>query len=167
MNVADWNWFDWLLTGIFLFSMVAAYVTGLVRAVSGLAGFLAGFKLAGLFYISFGDRIIGKGWVSSEFLARIIAYLVIVLIVVAGFEVLGQVLRKSLRAIGLSTMDRILGAIFGFARGCLIGIAILMATAVCSPLPDVVAKSNLRPYLLDVARDVSFFIPDYVQQRIF
>jgi membrane protein required for colicin V production len=166
MNIADWNWFDWLLALIFLASMIAAFMTGLVRAATGLFGFLAGFKIAGMAYDSFGDRIIAKGWVTSEFLARIIAYLVIVMIVVAASEVLGRVLRKSLRAIGLSMMDRILGAAFGLIRGCMIGIAILMAVAVCSPLPDVITKSILRPYLLEAARDVSFVIPVYVQQRI-
>jgi len=166
VNIAGWNWFDWLLVLIILFSMIAAFVTGLVRAVSGLIGFLAGFAIAGWTYVSVGDRIMGKGWVTSEFLARIIAYLVIVVIVVVACEVLGQVLRKSLHAIGFSTMDRFLGAAFGLVRGCMIGIAILMATAVCSPLPDAIGKSVLRPYLLDVARDVSFLIPEYVQQRL-
>ena len=166
MNIADWNWFDWLLALIFLSSMIAAFVTGLVRAATGLFGFFAGFKIAGMAYVSFGDRIMAKGWVTSEFLARIIAYLVIVVIIVAGFEVLGRVLRKSLRAIGLSMMDRILGAAVGFIRGGMVGISILMVAAVSSPLPDVIAKSILRPYLLDGARDVSFVIPEYVQQRI-
>ena len=166
MNIADWNWFDWLLVAIFLFSMIAAFVTGLVRAASGLLGFIAGFKVASWAYVSGGDRILGRGWVTSEFLARIIAYLSIVVFVVVASEILGKILRKSLRAIGLGTMDRILGSAFGFVRGCMIGIAILMATAVCSPLPDAVGKSILRPYLLDVARDVSFLIPEYVQQRL-
>jgi membrane protein required for colicin V production len=166
MNIADWNWFDWLLALILLSSIIAAFVSGLVRAATSLLGFFAGFKIAGTAYVSFGDRIMAKGWVTSEFLARIIAYLVIVAIMVAAAEVLGRVLRKSLRAIGLSMMDRILGAAFGFIRGCMVGIAILMVVAVSSPLPDAITKSILRPYLLDVARDVSFLIPEYVQQRI-
>ena len=35
-----------------------------------------------------------------------------------------------------------------------------------TPQPDVISKSVLRPYLFTVVHDVSFLIPDFLQQRI-
>lgn len=166
MNVADWNGFDWLLIGIFLFSMIRAYITGLVCSLAGLFGFFAGFGIASWGYLSLGDRILRTGWITSEFLARILAYLLIVTVVVAAFEILGRILRKSLRSIGVGSVDRLMGAGFGLIRGALIGIVLLMATAAISPLPHLVAQSVLRPYLFTVIHEVSFLIPEYVQQRV-
>jgi membrane protein required for colicin V production len=99
-------------------------------------------------------------------MARTVAFLMIVAVVVVVFEVAGRVLQKKLRTIGLGWFDRILGAAFGFARACLIAIALLMATTIFTPQPEAVTNSLLRPYLFTVVHDVSFLIPESLQQRI-
>ena len=166
MNLANLNWFDWVLIAILIVSMVRAYVTGLVRAIAGLFGFVAGFEVASWGYVDLGDRIRDQAWITSEYMARTVAFLLIIVVVVAVFEMAGRVLQKKLRTIGLGTLDRILGAGFGFARACLIGIALLMAATIFTPQPDVISNSVLRPYLFTVVHDVSFLIPDFLQQRI-
>ncbi len=166
MNIADWNVFDWVLVAIVLASMVRAFVTGLVRAITGFLGFVAGFEAASWAYIDLANRFRDQGWIAVESVARMVAFLLIVAAVVVAFEVLGLLLRKSLRAIGMSTFDRVLGAAFGFARGCLIGIALLIAAATFAPHSEFVASSVLKPYLFTMVHDVSFLIPDYVQERI-
>jgi len=166
MTPADLNWFDWVLIAIMVVSVVRAYITGLVRAIAGVFGFLAGFEVANWGYIDLGDRIRNQAWITSESMARTVAYLMIMVFMVAVFEIAGRVLQKQLRTIGLGTFDRILGAAFGFARACLIGIAMLMAATMFTPQPEVVTNSRLRPYLFTVVHDVSFLIPDSLQQRI-
>jgi len=91
---------------------------------------------------------------------------VIVVAVAAAFELVGRGLQKSLRSIGLGIFDRALGAGFGFARGCLIGIAVLMAATTLAPQSQVVTTSVLSPYLFAVAHDVSFLVPQYLQQSM-
>jgi membrane protein required for colicin V production len=137
-----------------------------VRAIAGLFGFVAGFEVASWGYADLGDRIRDQAWITSEYMARTVAFLVIIVVVVAVFELAGRVLQKKLRTIGLGTFDRILGAAFGFARGGLIGIALLIAAAAFAPRSDIIVKSALRPYLFTVVHDVSFLIPEYVQERI-
>jgi membrane protein required for colicin V production len=166
MTPADLNWFDWVLIAILIVSMVRAYVTGLVRAIAGLFGFAVGFEVASWDYIDLGDRMRDQAWITSEFMARTVAFLLIVVVVVVVFEIAGRILQKKLRTIGLGWFDRILGAAFGFARACLIGIALLIAASIFIPQPDAISKSVLRPYLFTVVHDVSFLIPDSLQQRI-
>ncbi len=166
MNVADWNAFDWVLATIVVLSMARAFFTGLVRAVAGLAGFLAGYEVASWTYIDLGERFRERGWIVSQYMARTAAFLLIVAVVVVVFDVLGRVLRKSLHTIGMGMFDRILGVGFGFARGCLIGLSLLIAISSFAPLSPVVVHSTLRPYLFTVAHEVSFLIPEYLQQRI-
>jgi membrane protein required for colicin V production len=166
MNIADLNWFDWVLVAILIVSMVRAYVTGLVRAIAGLFGFAVGFEVASGGYIDLGDRMRDQAWITSQYMARTVAFLMIVAVVVVVFEVAGRILQKKLRTIGLGWFDRILGAAFGFARACLIAIALLMATTIFTPQPEAVTNSLLRPYLFTVVHDVSFLIPESLQQRI-
>jgi membrane protein required for colicin V production len=166
MNIADLNWFDWVLVAIVIVSMVRAYVTGLVRAIAGLLGIAVGFEAASSGYIYLGDRIRDQAWITSQYMARTVAFLLIVVVVVVVFEIAGRVLQKKLRSIGLGWFDRTLGAAFGFARACLMGIALLMAASILTPQPDAVTNSLLRPYLFTVVHDVSFLIPESLQQRI-
>ena len=166
MNIADWNWFDWVLIAILAVSMARAFMNGLVRAIFGLLGFVAGFELATWTYTIVGDRISDRGWIASQTTARIVAFLLIVAAVAVLFELLGRGLHKALRTVGLGPLDRLLGAAFGFGRGCLIGIALLMAATTFAPRSRTVATSVLSPYLFVVAHDVSFLVPQYIQELI-
>ena len=166
MNIADLNGFDWVLIAILIVSMVRAYVTGLVRAIAGLFGIAVGFEVASWGYVDLGDRMRDQAWITSQYMARTVAFLLIVVVVVVVFEIAGRVLQKKLRSIGLGWFDRTLGAAFGFARACLMGIALLMAASILTPQPDAVTNSLLRPYLFTVVHDVSFLIPESLQQRI-
>jgi membrane protein required for colicin V production len=166
MNIANWNAFDWILVAIVALSMVRAFITGLVRAIAGLAGIVAAYVIASWAYVNLAERFRVRGWIVSQYMARAVAYLVIVLVVVIVFELLGRAARRSLRSIGMGTFDRIFGMGFGFARGCLIGISMLIAVSSFAPQSPIVVQSALRPYLFTVAHEVSFLIPEYLQQRI-
>jgi uncharacterized membrane protein required for colicin V production len=78
----------------------------------------------------------------------------------------GWGVQKTLRAAGLSFLDRTLGVAFGFARGCLIAIALLLVTTNFAPQSQAVTTSVLSPYLFALAHDVSFLVPQYLLQRM-
>ena len=110
MNVANWNAFDWVLVAIVVLSMVRAFITGLVRAIAGLAGIITGYVVASWAYVDLAEQFRERGWIVSQYMARGVAFLAIVLAVVMVFELLGRAARKSLRTIGLGTFDRIFGS---------------------------------------------------------
>jgi len=163
MRVADFNFFDWFLIIITAFSMVMAFRKGLVRAIFGLLGLIGGFQLAAWYY-----RIVAEGVMASRIklsvaTARIIAFVLIVILVTVILEIAGRMLQRVLRHMGLGWFDRLLGSAFGFARGCLVCIAILMLTATFAPQSSALTTSELTPYLFAVAHDVSFLVPQYLQ----
>ena len=166
MNVADWNAFDWVLATIVILSMARAFFTGLVRAVAGLAGFFAGFEVASWTYIDLGERIRDTG------LDRVPVHGANGSLPSdrggcgGGIRCTWPGLCASAAHDRLGMFDRILGVGFGFARGCLIGICSADRDPSFAPLSPVVVHSTLRPYLFTVAHDVSFLIPEYLQQRI-
>jgi membrane protein required for colicin V production len=164
--MADWNGFDWLLISLVAFSVFMAFWRGLVRAIFGLVGFIGGFQMATWNYTKVGDWMVDSRFMTMPQAARMLAFLLIVIAVAAAFELVGRGTQKSLHAIGLGIFDRILGAGFGFARGCLLGIAVLMAATSIAPQSEVLTTSVLSPYLFAVAHDVSFLVPQYLQQSM-
>jgi membrane protein required for colicin V production len=143
--------------------MFMAFRRGLVRAILGLLGFAGGFFLARLSYEKVGEWIISGHLITTPEVAKLIAFLLIVVATAAACELLGRLLQKTLHAVGLSTLDRILGVGFGFARGCMAGIALLMTISTVAPQSELVTTSVLSPYLFAVAHDVSFLVPQYFQ----
>jgi membrane protein required for colicin V production len=164
MRVADWNGFDWLLILIMVVSMGIGFRTGLVRSVLGLLGFVGGFVLAAWNYTWLGDWLNDVRAISSVSTARSVAFLLIVVVVVVAVELISRLMLMTVRAVGLGLVDRTLGAGFGFLRACLIGFALLMIPTTFVPQSKVITASVLSPYLFAVAHDVSFLVPQYLQQ---
>jgi membrane protein required for colicin V production len=164
--MTDLNGFDWIVIAILVLSTALSLRRGLVRAVFGIFGLVGGFKLAGWYYITAGEWINRFGLIGSVSAARIVAFLLIAVVAGMGFEMAGWGVQKTLRAAGLSFLDRTLGVAFGFARGCLIAIALLLVTTNFAPQSQAVTTSVLSPYLFALAHDVSFLVPQYLLQRM-
>jgi membrane protein required for colicin V production len=75
-------------------------------------------------------------------------------------------LHRTADAIGLGFFDRVLGAAFGFARGCLLGVAVMMAVAAFLPQSTWAVNSLLTPYFLAGAHEVSFVVPQDLRGQI-
>jgi membrane protein required for colicin V production len=166
MRVTDWNGFDWMLVLVVGFSVGMGFRRGVVRTVMGLAGFIGGFLLAAGNYTRFGDWINDTHMIASTSTARIVAFLLIVVLVAVVAELVARLLQKTIHAVGLGLVDRSMGAGFGFVRGCMIGIALLMIPTTFAPQSKLITTSILSPYLFAVAHDVSFLVPRYLQQQM-
>ena len=166
MNYAQWNAFDWLLIIITVASAVMAFRSGLVRAALGLMGLILGFQLASWWYTEVGDLISPARMHWPPQARHVFGFLAIVFIVSTGMQIAAWGLQKLLRTVGLGGFDRVLGAAFGFARGCIFGLAILMATSIAAPQSPMLTTSVFTPYLFAVAHDVSFLVPQYLQQQM-
>lgn len=160
----SYNTFDWLLVGLLGWSTVTAFLRGIIRVLFSFAGLVGGIALASWYYSSVAAWM--HGWISSWTVAEIAAFLSIAVGVMVAAGLLGRVLGKTAHAVGLGLPDRLLGGLFGFARGCLLGVAVMMAVAAFDPGSRWIAQSRLLPYFLDGAHAVSFVVPNDLQRRI-
>jgi membrane protein required for colicin V production len=158
------NLFDWFLVVLLAYSTVAAFVRGFLLELFSLGGLIAGILLASWNYR--GLSALFSRVITTAYIANIIAFLLIAIGVMILCAVIGKVLHQTAHAIGLGFFDRLLGAAFGFARGCLLGIAILMAAAAFLPPSPLISQSRLSPYFLAGAHAVSFVVPHDLQQQI-
>lgn len=158
------NPFDWFLLAVLVYSVVQAFLRGLVREIFSLAGLVAGVLLASWNYGRCALPI--SSVISSPAVANTVAFLAIALGVMIVAALVGRMVHATAHAVGLGFFDRLGGAAFGLLRGSLIGIAILMAVSAFLPNADWVKKSQLAPYFLEGTHAVSFVVPHDLEQLI-
>ena len=163
------NGFDIAVVAVIALSALFAFVRGIVREMLALATWVLGLVLA----IAYSGTLSGLfSWVNIAPVGRhALAFgLILVLVMIAG-AILARSLAGVIRAIGLGFMDRMLGAIFGVARGLLLVVIFALIAGVTAlpkqdwwqnstfglPLAD--AALALKPYLPRVWADKLDFSP--------
>ena len=158
------NLFDFFLIAILAYSTIMAFLRGIILELFSLGGLIAGILLASWNYKHVA-MLLGN-LITTLTTAEIVAFLLIIIGVMVLSTLLGKALNRTAHAIGLGLFDRLLGALFGFARGCLFGVAILMAIAAFLPHSRWIENSRLSSYFLAGAHAVSFVVPHDLQQQI-
>ena len=158
------NPLDWLLAALLIYSVVRAILRGFFQEAFSLGGLILGFLFACWFY-----RILAvdlKGLINSPQIAQLAAFLLILATTMILASVLGKLLQHTASAVGLGFADRLLGAIFGLARGALLGVALLLAVTAFLPTAPWIENSHLAPYFLRAAHAVSFVMPSDLRLRL-
>ncbi len=150
------NWLDYVLIAILLFSAIQSFRRGFSREIIGLAAMFFAFLLAMWFYGMAGSLV--SPYVGSPATANMIGFFLVVIAVLLLGALVGWIVSRFLRTVGLSFFDRLLGAAFGVVRGLLISMALLTAwMAFGSQRPGgvgsrAVVHSQIAPYVLGASR---------------
>src|SRR5579863_4337388 len=129
---------------------------GFSREIIGLVSALLALVLGMWFYGLAGSFLMP--YVSSARVADLLGFLLIVSAVLLAGGLLGWIVNRFLRTVGLSFFDRLLGAGFGFARGLLITIALLTAWMAFGPevdsktVSESMLHSRIAPYVLEASQ---------------
>jgi len=158
------NLLDILLAVILGSSVIAGFGAGFARAGIGFFAAIVGMVFAFWFYGTPAAQI--HKYVGSVMLSNILGYLVVFLFCVALGGLVGKLLSKLFKWTGLSWLDHILGAGFGFIRGMLVAVAlvaILMAFTP-SPPPNWMVGSAALPYVIDASNLCAAMAPNAVKE---
>jgi len=124
--------FDYAVLAITGFSVFLGVLRGLVREVIALAAWVIAFVVAGVYG---GDvapllarQIPDESW---RFMAAVVAVFFVTLI---AMNVIAMLVSRMIKSAGLGAEDRVLGGIFGLARGLLI-VVLFVLLAGFTPLP--------------------------------
>ena len=157
--------FDLIVIGIVGLSTVFAFWRGLIRVVMSLVALVAAVLAA----IQFSPAVANMLPVLSDNpTTRYLAAFALIFIVVALVgALLGWVLSRAIRAIGLGFVDRLLGAVFGVARGVLIVvIAVLLAGLTTLPRQEWWQNALFAPPLVIAALSLRPWLPQALAQRL-
>ncbi len=158
------NPLDWLIAALLLYSAVRAALNGLVREAFALAGLVVAFPLACWYYHPLALQL--KNLLTTPATAQLASFGLILAAVTIAASLLGRLLRRGARTVGLGFLDRLGGALFGLLRGAGIAVALLLAVTAFLPTAPWVVHSRLAPYLLRAAHAVSFTMPENLRLRL-
>jgi membrane protein required for colicin V production len=115
------NLFDILIGLLLAWAVVAGFRKGLVRQLCGIAGIVLGVWLAFRLGRTVGERLLsgGEG-------ARIIGFVVVVVVVTVGCAALGRLLSRLIKITGLGLPDRIGGTLLSTAGMLVIASVMLV-----------------------------------------
>ena len=159
------NGFDLAIVAVIALSALFALARGIIREVLALATWVLGFVLA----IAYSDTLSGLfSWVDIAPVGRhALAFLLILIVVMIAGAILARSLAGVIRTIGLGFVDRMLGAIFGVARGLIVMVAFALVAGVTTlPKQDWWQNSTLGPPLADAALALKSYLPKAWSDRL-
>jgi len=138
---------DWVIIVVLAVSTLLSLWRGFVREALSLAGWVAAFLVANLFVDQMASLLAGTiDNITGRYVAGY-AILFVATLIVATFAtyVAGQLVK----ATGLSVLDRVLGTVFGFARGIIIILVCAFVLRQLVPPPDLLwlDQSALMPHV--------------------
>ncbi len=150
--------FDYIVIGVVSISALLSITRGLVKEIVSLLAWIIAFFAASR-YASEIEPLLSS-LIKDESLRMLVAYAVTFFVVLVIVMLLSMLLSTLTRSVGLGLVDRILGAIFGFARGVVIVIALVLAAGF-TPLPQlpVWQQAILSKPLEILAADIIPWLP--------
>jgi membrane protein required for colicin V production len=140
------NWLDIVILVALLIAAFMGLRMGLIKAVLLLAGIIVGVVLAGHFSGPLGERLT---FISSEGVAKVVAFAVIMLAVLAAAAIAAALLTWAAKLVMLGWVNRLGGAILGLFLGALFCGALLAMWVHFLGTAQAITESAIATILLD------------------
>ena len=159
------NGFDLALIGIVALSTLFAFARGVIRELIALATWIVGFVLA-IHYAGPAAQLF-SALDLPPFAKHVLAFALILIVALLVGALVATMLSGAVRAIGLGFVDRVLGAVFGLARGAVVVVAFaLIAGVTALPRQDWWQNSTLGRPLAIAALALKPYLPRAWAQRL-
>lgn len=150
------NWVDVVMLMITGISCLFGLWRGLVREVLSLLAWIAAILIARLYSASLAP-IVG-GWIESEAMRHVFAFAVLFIAVLVAGAALNHLVAKLIHISGLKITDRLLGALFGVARGVVIVMVFVFFGAEFFVTEVWWESSIFIPYAIDLIEYSRMFV---------
>jgi membrane protein required for colicin V production len=157
--------FDLIVIALVGASLIAGALRGFVRALVATLAMLLGVVFAARSYETAGVALRALGVVESSAAANACGFLSLVGCALALGFLAGGLLRGGLRRAKLEWMDRVLGALFGFARGMAVCCVVYLALTAFPVRLATVEEARTAPALAEGARLISWLTSEDMRAR--
>ena len=159
------TWLDYAVIGVFAASLVVGAWRGIVREVLSILGWVIAFLAANLLAGPLGPAM--PQAIPSPELRVAAAFAAVFACALLVTALLSLLLSKVVKAAGLGGVDRMLGALFGAARGVLIVLAVaLLAGLTSAPRQAFWRDSAGGPFLVQAAQAMKPLLPQTFADRL-
>jgi membrane protein required for colicin V production len=161
------NWIDIVLVLVIGSSLVAGVSAGFARVAVGFGAMIIGIFCGFWFYGVVAAYVID--YVSLRAIADLIGFFVILAVVLVIGAVVGRILAKFFKWVGLSWLDRLLGGVCGIVRGFIIAAAMVTVLLAFAPVPPPasVVDSKLLPYVINVSDVIAALTPREIKDSFY
>ncbi|HHJ14288.1 MAG TPA: CvpA family protein [Gammaproteobacteria bacterium] len=158
-------WVDYFILAMIGVSALLSLWRGFVKEFLSLLTWVAALWVAMLFF----DDLAGwlARWIDTPSARAVVAYAALFTATVLLGGLIGLLVGKLVEKSGLSATDRMLGVLFGVARGIVI-VAVLVMLAGLTPVPRDPwwQESTLLPHFQDMALWLRSFLPAGIAGKI-
>lgn len=158
------SWVDWLIVIVLLGSVLSGVMQGFFCTASSLIGLLFGYALAAWNYQRVAYFLMPL--VRIEEVANAIAFLLIALLVMAAFRILGAMLGRAFRWLGLGCLDRIGGGVLGAVQGVVLVMIALMVAVAFFPSAHWLTESRLPKQFFGAMHVSTQITPEELAERL-
>jgi membrane protein required for colicin V production len=148
--MVDWVNFstvDWVIIVVLGLSILLSLWRGFVREAVSLAGWIVAFVIANMFVGELATFL--QQWIANATGRYVAAYalLFVGMLMVAG--IVGKLSAQVVKVTGLTLLDRLLGTVFGFARGVIIVLVVIYVLRQLAPPQNLLwlDHSQLMPHV--------------------
>jgi membrane protein required for colicin V production len=138
---------DWVIIVVLLLSTLLSLWRGFAREALSLAGWIAAFFVANLFV----DQMASLLATTIENITGryVAAYAILFVGTLVASTFVTYLAAQFIKATGLTVLDRMLGTVFGFARGLILILVCVFVLRQLVPPPDLLwlDKSTLMPHV--------------------
>jgi membrane protein required for colicin V production len=156
---------DLIILLVLLVSVTQAAVSGFFQEAFAIAGAVCGYVIAAWQYQRLAGHI--SAYISSRWLAEIVAFLAIFCLVMILAGLLGRTVRWIVKEAGLRAIDRFMGALLGLVRGALLVAIVLVSMTAFTPNSRWLQGSGLAPYFLVVGRAAIWVAPSELRAQFY
>jgi membrane protein required for colicin V production len=157
--------FDYFVLAVMAISLLVGIVRGVVSEILALLAWVAAFIAARMWAVPAGNLLLAE--LSDPLWRQLAGFVAVFVAVLILFALVRWVTSLLLKATGLRPLDRVLGALFGGARGVLV-LLVLVLLAGLTPLPRQQwwRQAVLSPPLETVVLAVKPWLPPELAKRI-
>lgn len=157
--------FDWVVIGILAVSAAIGAWRGLVGEALAVLAWVIALLAAWLFGADLGNSLFSA--IGDPGMRTAAGFGAMIVVVLVAMAVLRLLLRQLLKALGLSLTDRLLGFLFGLARGAAIVVLLVLVGGLTSaPRMTWWTAAKLSPPLEIVVLALRPLLPPDLAKRI-
>ena len=159
------NAVDYVIIALLLVSAGIGAWRGAIREIINIASWVVAFIVAHAFSTDLAPYF--ADWMADPVYRLVVAWIVIFLAVLIFASLLASLLSELVRKLGLSGLDRLLGAIFGAVRGLLVVLVLALAAGMTKfPQSALWKSAALTPPLEVAALYARALLPQSVASKI-
>jgi len=163
LDSLDFQHFDLLLIGIIALSGIVALFRGFIQEALSLVLWIFAF-MASLYLVEYLDPYISEYIENPELRRMASLFTIFAIIIFAGGFVI-KILRSLIHWSGMGGLDRVLGALFGCARGIILIAIIYLILPSDIKQSAFIAQSKSAPMLNKLSPEVENFFKDMISNK--